>query len=49
MSGYSAELLQAPEDSAAAWELLRKPYDRPELARAIARALKARPQNLGPR
>ncbi|MDL2336297.1 MAG: PAS domain S-box protein [Pseudomonadota bacterium] len=42
MSGYSAELLQAQTGGAAAWELLRKPYERAELARAIARALKAR-------
>jgi PAS domain S-box-containing protein len=49
MSGYSSELLQAPEDGPAAWELLRKPYERTELARAIGRALKARPQNLGAR
>ncbi|OYT98389.1 MAG: histidine kinase [Burkholderiales bacterium PBB1] len=44
MSGYSTELLQAPEDSPSTWELLRKPYERSDLARAMARALKARPQ-----
>jgi CheY-like chemotaxis protein len=43
MSGYSAELLQAPEASADAWELLRKPFERDELARAIVRALASRP------
>jgi CheY-like chemotaxis protein len=43
MSGYSAELLQAPEASADSWELLRKPFERDELARAIVRALASRP------
>ncbi|MBX9716158.1 MAG: response regulator, partial [Burkholderiaceae bacterium] len=43
MSGYSAEMLQAQRGAAAGWELLRKPYERAELGRAIARALKARP------
>ena len=47
MSGYSSELLQAPEDSASRWELLRKPYERDDLARAMARALKARQQTSG--
>jgi PAS domain S-box-containing protein len=37
MSGYSAELIEADRDSPASWELLRKPYSRAELARAIAR------------
>jgi CheY-like chemotaxis protein len=36
MSGYSAELLDADRDSPPGWELLRKPYGRDELARAIA-------------
>jgi signal transduction histidine kinase len=36
MSGYSSELLDA--DEATAWELLRKPFTREDLARAIARA-----------
>ena len=36
MSGFSAELLEADRDSPPAWELLRKPYGRIELARAIA-------------
>ncbi|RZA18740.1 MAG: PAS domain S-box protein [Lysobacteraceae bacterium] len=35
MSGYSTELLDAHE--ASAWELLRKPFSREELTRAIAR------------
>ncbi|RZL40025.1 MAG: PAS domain S-box protein [Rubrivivax sp.] len=37
MSGYSSELLDA--DEASAWQLLRKPFSRDELARAIARVL----------
>ena len=37
MSGFSAELLDADRDSPPDWELLRKPYSRAELARAIAR------------
>jgi len=37
MSGYSSELLDANE--ASAWELLRKPFTREELARAVARVL----------
>lgn len=36
MSGFSAELLEADHDSPPSWELLRKPYSRAELARAIA-------------
>jgi CheY-like chemotaxis protein len=43
MSGYSAEMLQAPVGVSAPWELLRKPFEREELARAIVRALKAHP------
>jgi PAS domain S-box-containing protein len=39
MSGYSAELLEADRDSPPDWELLRKPFSRLELARAIARVL----------
>jgi PAS domain S-box-containing protein len=39
MSGFSAELLHADRDSPASWELLRKPYTRDELARAIARVV----------
>ena len=42
MSGFSAELLDADRDSPPAWELLRKPYSRDELARAIARVVAAR-------
>ncbi len=45
MSGYSEELLQAPDGGESAWELLRKPYERADLARAIARALASRPSN----
>lgn len=36
MSGFSSELLEADRDSPPGWELLRKPYSRDELARAIA-------------
>jgi len=39
MSGYSAELLDADRDSPQAWELLRKPCTREELAEAIARVV----------
>ena len=39
MSGYSSELLNANE--ASAWELLRKPFTRDDLTRAIARVLAA--------
>jgi PAS domain S-box-containing protein len=38
MSGFSAELLDADRDSPPGWELLRKPYSRDELARAVSRA-----------
>jgi PAS domain S-box-containing protein len=41
MSGFSAELLEADRESPQSWELLRKPYTREELARAIARAVDA--------
>ena len=37
MSGYSSELLDA--EDASPWELLRKPFTREELARAMARVL----------
>jgi CheY-like chemotaxis protein len=43
MSGYSAELIEADRDSPPAWELLRKPYSREELARAICRVVASRP------
>ncbi|KQY86863.1 MULTISPECIES: PAS domain S-box protein [Roseateles] len=46
MSGYSSELLDANE--ASAWELLRKPFTREDLARAIARVLNA-PRPVPPR
>ena len=36
MSGFSTELLEADRDSPPTWDLLRKPYSRDELARAIA-------------
>ena len=39
MSGFSAELLNADRDSPSNWELLRKPYGRDELARALARVV----------
>ncbi|WP_390349488.1 PAS domain S-box protein [Variovorax boronicumulans] len=39
MSGFSAELLDADREAPPGWELLRKPYSRSELARAMARAL----------
>jgi PAS domain S-box-containing protein len=41
MSGFSSELLDADRDSPPTWELLRKPYSREELARAIARVVNA--------
>ena len=37
MSGFSSELLDEPSE----WELLRKPYTRPELERAMAKVLNA--------
>jgi CheY-like chemotaxis protein len=43
MSGYSAELLRALETSADSWELLRKPFERDELAHAVVRALASHP------
>ena len=42
MSGFSSELLDADRDSPPNWELLRKPYSRDELARAIARVTASR-------
>jgi PAS domain S-box-containing protein len=36
MSGFSEELLDADRDAPQDWELLRKPFSRDELARAIA-------------
>jgi PAS domain S-box-containing protein len=41
MSGYSRELLKEQEPGSEAPELLRKPFSRPELAAAIAKALAA--------
>jgi PAS domain S-box-containing protein len=43
MSGFSSELLDADREAPPSWELLRKPYSRAELARAMARVLAARP------
>lgn len=43
MSGFSAELLDADREAPPAWELLRKPYTRADLARAIAKVLSSRP------
>ena len=42
MSGFSSELLDADRVSPPTWELLRKPYSRDELARAIARVIAPR-------
>ena len=39
MSGFSSELLDADREVPQSWELLRKPYTRGELARAMARVL----------
>ncbi|WPG41358.1 PAS domain S-box protein [Variovorax sp. EBFNA2] len=39
MSGFSSELLDADREVPPSWELLRKPYSRAELARAIAKVL----------
>ncbi|MBN8758184.1 MULTISPECIES: PAS domain S-box protein [Variovorax] len=39
MSGFSSELLDADREVPQGWELLRKPYTRSELARAMARVL----------
>jgi len=42
MSGFSAELLDADRESPPSWELLRKPYTRDELSRAMSRVLASR-------
>ncbi|RUR66311.1 PAS domain S-box protein [Variovorax guangxiensis] len=39
MSGFSSELLDADREVPQSWELLRKPYSRAELARAMAKVL----------
>ena len=39
MSGFSSELLEADRIAPPTWDLLRKPYSRDELARAIARVV----------
>ena len=41
MSGFSSELLAADGAAPPAWELLRKPCTRAELARAVARVVNA--------
>jgi PAS domain S-box-containing protein len=45
MSGFSAELLNADREAPPTWELLRKPYTRAELARAIAKVISTRSSN----
>jgi DNA-binding NtrC family response regulator len=42
MSGFSSELLDADREVPQSWELLRKPYARSELARAMAKVLAGR-------
>jgi PAS domain S-box-containing protein len=42
MSGFSAELLEADRDAPPSWELLRKPYTRDELSRAMVSVLASR-------
>lgn len=42
MSGFSSELLEADREVPQSWELLRKPYSRAELARAMAKVLAGR-------
>jgi len=42
MSGFSAELLDADRESPQGWELLRKPYTRSELARAVSKVIDGR-------
>lgn len=42
MSGFSSELLDADREVPQSWELLRKPYTRSELARAMAKVLAGR-------
>ena len=39
MSGYSAQLLDADRESPPKWELLRKPFSRDDLARAVANVI----------
>jgi PAS domain S-box-containing protein len=43
MSGYSAELVHGDQGFGQGWVLLRKPFDRSQLAQAIVRTLTARP------
>ena len=42
MSGFSSELLDADREVPQSWELLRKPYTRSDLARAMAKMLAGR-------
>ncbi|BEP55553.1 hypothetical protein GmRootV118_27970 [Variovorax sp. V118] len=42
MSGFSSELLDADREAPPSWELLRKPYTRSALARAMAKVLAGR-------
>ena len=42
MSGFSSELLDADREVPQSWELLRKPYTRSDLARAMAKVLAGR-------
>ncbi len=42
MSGFSSELLEADRNAPPSWDLLRKPYSRDELTRAIAGVLAPR-------
>jgi CheY-like chemotaxis protein len=42
MSGFSSELLDADREVPQSWELLRKPYSRSDLARAMAKVLAGR-------
>jgi CheY-like chemotaxis protein len=44
MSGYASDLLETGPAMATPWEVLRKPFEREALARAVARALTARPR-----
>jgi PAS domain S-box-containing protein len=40
MSGFASEMLEPEQGEPLAWELLRKPYSREQLARALARVLR---------
>ena len=45
MSGYPAELLDADREAPPQWELLQKPFNRDELARAIANVVPTPPSS----